>query len=123
MSASLKQKINTPSSSEAEIVVVDDFVTMISWITNFLQAQGYDILKNILYQKNQSATPLEQNGLKSFSNRSWHQNIIYIFVSDIIGRGELHVEHCHTSEMIVDFTMKPLQGKKFKELWIQVQYS
>ncbi len=41
MSSSSKQKLNTQSSTESELVGVDDLMSLILWSRNFLQAQGY----------------------------------------------------------------------------------
>ena len=41
MSISTKQKINTKSSTEAEIVGVDDTLPFNVWCRNFLLEQGY----------------------------------------------------------------------------------
>jgi hypothetical protein len=51
---SRKQKINTKSSTEAELVGVDDAMTMVLWAHNFLEAQGYNVRDNVVYQDNQS---------------------------------------------------------------------
>ena len=61
-SISCKQKLNTRSSTEAELVAADDAAVMILWTKLFLEAQGYTINKNILYQDNKSAILLEENG-------------------------------------------------------------
>ena len=45
---SRKQKINTRSSTESELVAVDDVMTMILWTKQFMEAQGYNINQNIL---------------------------------------------------------------------------
>ena len=50
ISASLKQKLNTSSSTEVELVGVDDFMAMILWTQNCMKAQGYGVLKHILMQ-------------------------------------------------------------------------
>jgi hypothetical protein len=42
-----KQKMNVQSSTEGELVAVDDAVTMILWTILFLEAQGYDVEKNV----------------------------------------------------------------------------
>ena len=42
-SISRKQKLNTRSSTESELVGVDDVATMILWTKLFLEAQGFDI--------------------------------------------------------------------------------
>ena len=46
---SRKQKLNTKSSTEAELVAVNDVATMILWTKLFLEAEGYTVNKNILY--------------------------------------------------------------------------
>ena len=38
---SSKQKMNTRSSTEAELVAVDDVIAQILWTLRFLKAQGY----------------------------------------------------------------------------------
>ena len=64
-SASLKQKVNARSSTEAELIGVDDVMAQVVWTINFLGAQGVEISKNILYQDNKSAMLLERNGFES----------------------------------------------------------
>ena len=64
-SISWKQKLNTRSSTEAELVAADDTTVMILWTKLFLEEQGYALEKNILYQDNKSAILLEENGLKN----------------------------------------------------------
>ena len=115
ISASLKQKINTRSSTEAELVGVDDFMGMILWTQHFLEAQGYGIFKHILFQDNNSAILLEKNGKASAGKRSRHLNVRYFFVKDIVDQGRLTIQHCPTLDMPADFMTKPLQGSKFLE--------
>ena len=52
---SRKQKPNTKSSTEANIVGVDDVLTEVILDQYFLKEQGYMIHNNITYQDNQSA--------------------------------------------------------------------
>ena len=74
---STKQKLNTKSSTESELVAVDDASYLVIWTRNFLLAQDYSIEDNIVYQDNQSAILLEKNGIKSTGKRSKHINIQY----------------------------------------------
>jgi hypothetical protein len=69
-SISRKQKLNTRSSTESELVGADDISVMILWTKLFMEAQGYEIRKNILYQDNKSAILLEINGKRSSSKRT-----------------------------------------------------
>ena len=48
-SSSSKQKLNTRSSCKAELVGADDMATKILWTKLFLEEQGYQIERNILY--------------------------------------------------------------------------
>jgi hypothetical protein len=69
-SISRKQKLNTRSSTESELVGVNDVSVMILWTKLFLEEQGYNINSNILYQDNKSAILLETNGKKSSGKRT-----------------------------------------------------
>ena len=83
ISMSKKQKLNTKSSTEAELVAADDVMAQMIWTKNFLVAQGYKIQKNVLFQDNQSAILLEKNSTESSSKRTQHINIRYFSVKDI----------------------------------------
>jgi hypothetical protein len=109
------QRLNTRSSTEAELVAVDDTMSQILWTRYFLRAQGYDVQDNIVYQDNRSAMLLENNGRASSSKRTRHINVRYFFVTDRIKTGELRVEYCPTQDMKADYFTKPLQGQQFRK--------
>ena len=44
-----KQKLNTRSSCEAELVGADNYATKVLWTKLFIEAQSYSIKKNIVY--------------------------------------------------------------------------
>ena len=114
-SISRKQKLNTRSSTEAELIGVDDAATMILWTKLFMEKQGYEVKRNVLYQDNQSAILLEKNGKKSAGKRSRALNIRYFFITDQVEKGNVVIDYCATEDMIGDFMTKPLQGEKFKK--------
>jgi hypothetical protein len=60
--------MNVQSSTEGKLVAVDNAATMILWTKLFLEAQGYNVDKNIVYQDNKGAILLETNGKKSTGN-------------------------------------------------------
>ena len=72
----------------------------------FLEAQGIEVRRNILYQDNKSAILLENNGKRSSSKQTQAMNMRYFFVTDQISKGNLEVEYCPTAEMISDFMTK-----------------
>ena len=113
LSSSTKQKLNTRSSTESEVVGVDDLLPAILWTRIFLQAQGYGVKECIVFQDNKSAILLEKNGKASSSKRTKHISIHYFFVTNRIKKGELSVEWCPTKDMLGDFWTKPTQGKQF----------
>ena len=59
ISGSKKQKLNTKSLTESEIVGLDNYMPMIIWVRYFLEAQGHIVSNNLLYQDNQSLIKLE----------------------------------------------------------------
>ena len=112
-SMSRKQKINTSSSTHAELVAADDAVVQILWTKMFLEAQGYPVKRNILYQDNKSAMLLEINGRQSAGKRSCALNICFFFLTDQVEQKNLEVLFKPTDKMWGDFMSKPLQGRKF----------
>ena len=112
-SISRKQKLNTKSSTEAELVGADDASIMILWTKLFMEAQGYEVNDNVLFQDNKSAILLEKNGKRSSGKRTRALNIRYFFLTDQAAKGNLSIDYCPTDEMIGDFFTKPLQGAKF----------
>ncbi|GAX21402.1 hypothetical protein FisN_28Lu124 [Fistulifera solaris] len=69
---STRQKLTTKSSTEAELVGVSDVLPQVLWTRYFLEAQGYHISDNLLYQDNKSAILLEKNGKMSSGKRTRH---------------------------------------------------
>jgi len=116
VSMSNKQKLNTRSSTEAELVGVDDAMPRILWTRYFMKAQGYDTNPSTLFQDNQSTILLANNGTASSSKRTRHIDIRYYFITDRVKTNEINIEYCPTKEMIGDFFTKPLQGTLFYKL-------
>jgi hypothetical protein len=52
LSASTKQKVNTRSSTEAELNGIYDYIAQVVWTKNFLEAQGCGVNDTIIYQDN-----------------------------------------------------------------------
>jgi hypothetical protein len=70
-----------------------------------MEAQGYQVQDNILFQDNKSAILLEKNGKALSSKCTKHVNIWYFFI---------------TRDMIGDFMTKPLQGALFQKFRDQI---
>ena len=117
---STKQKLNTRSSTEAEIVGGDDTLAQVMWTKKFVEAQGYPITQNIMYRDNQSAMKIEENGRSSVGKRSRHLDIRFFFITDLINKKEVQIEYCPTDHLVGDYMTKPLVGSKFREFRAQV---
>ena len=113
VSDSTKQKVNSRSSTEAELIGVDDRISKILWIKRFIEYQGFPVKLNIIYQDNTSTMKLENNGKASSGKRTRHFDIKYFYVTDLIGRQEVQIIYCPTDDMIADYMTKPLTGSKF----------
>ena len=111
---SAKQKLNTRSSTEAEMVGADDMTPPALWTMNFSEAQGCEV-KTTIFQDNTSAILLETNGMESSSKRTRHINIRFYFIKDCVDKGLFEIKYCPTDDMIGDFPSKPLQGRKFRK--------
>ena len=112
-SQSSKQKPNTKSSTEAELVGVDDVLPQMIWCRYFLEAQHEQVEDNICYQDNESAMKLEKNGKRSSSKHTRHVNIRCYFITVRVANGEVSIEYCPTGNMVGDFHTKSLQGSQF----------
>jgi hypothetical protein len=114
-SISRKLKLNTRSSTESELVGVNDVLVMILWTKLFLEEQGYAINSIILYQDNKSANLLETNGKKSSRKGTRALSIRSFFLTDQVEKGNVTIVYCPTDDMVGDFHTKPLQGEKFRK--------
>jgi hypothetical protein len=112
---STKQKLNTKSSTEAELVGATDYLPNTIWSKLFLEAQGHIIESNVFNQDNESAIRLETNGRSSAGKKTRHIDIRYFFMKDRVKSEGIQVLHCSTEKMLADFFTKPLQGGLFKK--------
>lgn len=116
LSKSCKQKLNTKSSTEAELVGASDYLPNAIWTKKFMEAQGHMMVENTFYQDNQSAIRFEKNGRKSCGPNSKHIDIRYFFIKDRLEIEDINVDYCPTEQMLADFFTKPLQRNLFRRL-------
>jgi hypothetical protein len=118
---SKKQKINTRSSMESELVVADDAIPQMMWTRYFMEGQGYNVEECILHQDNMSAMLLETNGKQSSSKWTKHIRVRYFFIKDRVNNGDITLKHCPTGEMLADHFTNPLQGALFHKFRTEIQ--
>ena len=113
-SGSIKQKLNIHSSTMAELVACDNFLSKIMWAKNFMEAQGI-VLQSHLMQDNQSSILLAKKGRAALGKQTRAMNVRYFAIKDHIDSGQLQIFHLKTNKMVADFFTKPLQGRNFLE--------
>jgi hypothetical protein len=108
------QKLNTKSSTEAELVGIDDVLPQALWTKYDMEAQVYG-LSTILNQDNQSTIKLSKHGKASSGKGTRHINIRYP-----IARKEVAIQYCPTKQIVADYFTKPLQGELFYKFRDQI---
>ena len=109
-----KQKLNTKSTTESEIVGGSDYLPNVIWSTFFLEHQGIILESSDFNQDNKSGMKLIMNGKRSCGPGSRHINIRYFFMKNRVDTEGINVVYYPTEEMLVDFYTKPLQGSLFR---------
>ena len=109
-SMSTKQKVNTRSSTEAELVGVDDIISKALWTKFFIESQGHKVTTNVICHDNTSAMKLEANGKAS-------SGIKYFYITDLIERKEVQIKYCPTDAMLADYMTKPMVGTGWREIY------
>jgi hypothetical protein len=95
ISYSWKHNINTKSSTEAELVGVNDSLGYILWAWYFMQTQGYNMDALLLYQDKMSAILLKTNRKASSSKHTKHIKVTYFFIKDEVSQGEITIRGCN----------------------------
>ena len=108
-----RPEINSGSSTKAKLIGIADALGIILWKKYYMEAQGYTIDTNILFQDNKSTILLATNGRQSAGKKSKHIKNKYFLVADKVDQGDLKITHEGTDTMWADYHSKPLQGSKF----------
>ena len=82
MSFSRNHKLNTGSSTEAELVGISDSLGMMMCTKYSMEAQGYSIDSNIMFQYNQSTILLTNIGRSLAGKNSKHTKNSYLCITD-----------------------------------------
>ena len=101
-----KHKMNVASSTELELVSIADVLGMILWCKYSMEAQGYTIESNILYQDNKSTILLAKNGRMSAGKNSKHIKNRFFLITGKVAQGDLSIQHMGTKNMWADVNTK-----------------
>ena len=120
ISMSKKQNVLTQSSTEAELVGLDDVTTFVMWAKQFFKEQAKDLPEKnlgkqvVIKQDNTSVIQLERNGKRSSTKRTRHIHIRYFYITDMLKDDKgISLVYKPTSETSSDFHTKGLQEYLF----------
>ena len=90
---SVKQKINTTSSTVAEYMGCSNYVPSATYSKLFLSEQGYAVKLPTIKKEHEINIRLLINGRKSRGKKLIHIDIRYFFNKDLFDRGEYNVDY------------------------------
>ena len=114
MSRSVKQKIVTRDSTEAEIVGCSDFIVEVISISEFLNGLGYATSVPIVFQDNQSAILMMTKG--NGKDRTRHLRVRKFWVKEKCDDKDIVVVYKDTNNMLGDLMSKAKVGKQFVKM-------
>ena len=107
------QKLNTKSSTDAEIVAGSDILPKVIYMHLFIEQKGHPIRENATCQDNQSVIKLEINGRKSRGKHTRHVEVRHFYIEDFVDKEMTTVKYCGSNKMLGDYFTKLLQGNLF----------
>jgi hypothetical protein len=117
---STKQKLVARSSTESELIAVDDAMATILWYRQLMNEIGFHQKgPTKLHQDNKSTMKIIEKGKSEAKTK--HINNRYYFVKQCVEAKEIEIIHLPTELMIADILTKPLQGELFKVLSSKIQ--
>ena len=109
---SSKQKLNTKSSTEAELVAISDVLPQAMATAGFVSHQLGQEVRPMIHEDNMSTIALIKAGRpKAESTR--HINIRYFLISDYVDQDLLDIQYVPSEDQHGDYYTKPLQGGSF----------
>ena len=82
--------------SETEVVGLSDYMPFNFFIRLLMEAQGFTLKSNVVYQNNKSSIRMERNGRASFTGNSRHIRIRYLSVKNRQDKGKFSIYYCPT---------------------------
>ena len=117
---SLKQKMVTLSSCEAEYIVITSAVCQGVWIARLvMEVMGVKMEAVKIMVDNQSTIMLRKTS--AHHNRTKHIDTRYHFIRDCIEDRQVVIEHVKTEDQLADILTKSLGRVKFVELSAKIR--
>jgi hypothetical protein len=104
---SMRQKLVTRSTAEAEIVAMDDASSLTMWVRGFLDLLGLLVGPVVMYEDNQSTIAMVKNG-NCTAERTRHINVKYFWLHDKIKAGEIVLRYIESENNVADYFTKSI---------------
>lgn len=109
---STKQKLHARSSTESELLALDDGLLHLLWLRQIMDFLGYPQHPAVVYQDNKSTICVCETG-HSKNGKLKHMAVRYYFIHGQITANIIKLKYCQTTEMVADILTKPLTGLLF----------
>ena len=120
ISGSNTQSITTRSSTQAELVGIDDDIGFVEWTSLFCKFQVKDYpeehplkklsTKNMVKQDNTNTIKMAKGGRRTRGRRTQCIENRYFYITEKINKGLIVMSYCPTKEMVSDCLSKQIQG-------------
>ena len=115
-SSSNKQRLVAKSSTEAELIALNDGLSTLEWLSHLVSELGYsDLPPPTVHEDNISTIIMSKQGFNS-AGKSKHINIRYFYVKQLIDEDRIKLVHISTEDQTADILTKPLTGESFLKL-------
>jgi hypothetical protein len=94
-----KMNRNTRSTTETELISLNEKLPDIIWMRYFVECQGCEIDEYVIFQDIMSALSLEKHCRISSSKHVKHIKAKYFLIKDYYKSGEINLRHCPTDSM------------------------
>jgi hypothetical protein len=113
---SIRQRLVSTSSTEAELIAIHDGLDFILWIRRVLEFLGYPQECTTVYQDNTSTITIAYMGRGSAHGHTRHIDLRYYFIKQFLDAQTLRLQYLPSGKMIADFLASPRTGQVFRLL-------
>ena len=111
---SVKQKIVTKSSTEAELIGLSDMLNLVTYAADLMKELGIQVETPTVYQDNKSTITLIMSETGA-NDKTKHLKLKVNWVKQELKNKKVIVKWIPTGDMVADILTKPLQGALFRK--------
>jgi hypothetical protein len=113
---SRKQKLVSRSSTESELIALNEGLPEVMWAKQFMEDLGFQQKVITVFEDNQSSIILANKNKGATITRTKHIQVRFFYVKQLIEQNHIKIEYLPTEEMVADILTKPITGKLFLKL-------